>query len=81
MAALVEGLAANVVLISYSSEGHMDLEALVSRLTPTGLVELIPLHDVGRYRPNKTASHNGEAVTEYVIKYKRRVTSLSRAAA
>lgn len=72
MVSLVEGLAANTVLISYSDEGHMDLKDLVGSLGKTGVVELVPLHDVGRYRPNRTSSENGAVVTEYVIKFLRR---------
>jgi len=72
MVRLVEGLAANTVLISYSGEGHMDLNDLVHRLGETGVAELVPLSDVGRYRPNRTSSENGTVVTEYLIKFLRR---------
>lgn len=57
------------VILSYSSEGHVDLNNLVSELKITGNVKLIPLISVGRYRPNKVASSNGNTVTEYLVEY------------
>jgi adenine-specific DNA-methyltransferase len=72
MVCLVEGLSANTVLISYSDAGHIDLKELVGRLGKAGVVELVPLHDVGRYRPNRASTENGAVVTEYVIKFLRR---------
>tara|TARA_R110002033_G_scaffold84993_1_gene135426 strand:+ start:752 stop:1795 length:1044 start_codon:yes stop_codon:yes gene_type:complete len=57
------------VMLSYSCEGHVALDELVSELENTGSVELIPLASIGRYRPNKTASSNGDSVTEYLVKY------------
>lgn len=57
------------VILSYSSEGHVDLNELVAELEQTGKVKLIPLTSIGRYRPNKTASSNGDTVTEYLLEY------------
>lgn len=81
MSELVQGLAAQTVLISYSNEGHMDLNALVQRLGEAGTVELVPLHAVGRYRPNQISSGNGSEVTEYLVKVRRRSTVQQRLAA
>lgn len=74
---LIEGLASRRVLLSYSSEGHVQMDALVDRLSLTGEVALTPLLAVGRYRPNVVASSNGEAVTEYLLAYtKHSITAL-----
>lgn len=69
---LIESLAAHRVLLSYSNEGHIKLNDLIERLTLSGEVELIPLLSIGRYRPNQAASGNGDAVTEYLVTYKKR---------
>lgn len=66
---LIEGLAARRVMLSYSSEGHVQMDALVDRLSLTGEVALTPLLAVGRYRPNVVASSNGDEVTEYLLAY------------
>jgi adenine-specific DNA-methyltransferase len=67
------------VLISYSDEGHIPLDELHAELESLGSVELVPLEEVGRYRPNKVASTNGAAVTEYLIVLQRN-TVLSKKA-
>lgn len=66
---LITKTAAQTVLLSYSCEGHVDLEELVDLLGVSGKVSLEELDRIGRYRPNVTASGNGEAVTEYLILY------------
>ncbi|MFV0622663.1 DNA adenine methylase [Sphingomonas sp. ac-8] len=66
---LITKTAAQTVLLSYSCEGHVDLEDLVNLLGISGKVSLEALDRIGRYRPNVTASGNGEAVTEYLISY------------
>ena len=66
---LVEGLAAKRVLLSYSSEGHVQMDELVELLSRSGDVGLTPLLSVGRYRPNLVASSNGNEVTEYLLTY------------
>lgn len=68
---LVERLASRRVLISYSCEGHVGLEELCAGLERCGTVECTPVHGVGRYRPNRTASANGGSVTEYIISFTR----------
>ncbi|KZE11217.1 MULTISPECIES: DNA adenine methylase [Sphingomonas] len=68
---LVERIASRRVLISYSCEGHVDLEDLCAGLERSGTVECTPIQGVGRYRPNRTASANGDSVTEYVLSFTR----------
>lgn len=71
LVSLVERIASRRVLISYSCEGHVDLDDLCAGLERSGGVECTPVHGVGRYRPNRTASANGDSVTEYVLSYTR----------
>lgn len=71
LVSLVERIAARRVLISYSCEGHVDLDDLCAGLARRGSVECTPVHGVGRYRPNRTASANGNSVTEYVLSFTR----------
>lgn len=68
---LVERLDSKQAIISYSSEGHVDLKELLAALRVSGEVECEAIGGVGRYRPNQTASSHGEAVTEYIIVYRR----------
>ena len=72
---LIEQLPANCILLSYSDEGHVDLGALADALAVNGKLDVIPLKEIGRYRPNKTASANGSAVKEYLIRYTRNTRS------
>jgi len=65
--ALILRLSPARVLLSYSSEGHVDVNDLVRDLGAHRDVELIPLMEIGRYRPNLTASSNGAKVSEYLI--------------
>lgn len=67
----VERIASKRVLISYSCEGHVGLEDLCASLEISGAVECAPILGVGRYRPNRTASANGDTVTEYLLSYTR----------
>lgn len=71
LVSLVERIASQRVLISYSCEGHVDLDELCEALGRSGRVERTPVHGVGRYRPNRTASANGESVTEYILSFTR----------
>lgn len=71
LVSLVERVESRRVLISYSCEGHVDLDDLCSALERSGSVECTPVHGVGRYRPNRTASANGNSVTEYILSYAR----------
>ena len=71
LVSLVETIAAQRVLISYSCEGHVNLDQLCAGLKRSGSVECTPVLGVGRYRPNRTASANGDSVTEYVLSFVR----------
>lgn len=71
LVSLVERIASRRVLISYSCEGHVGLDDLCAGLERSGRVECTPVHGVGRYRPNRTASANGDSVTEYVLSFTR----------
>jgi adenine-specific DNA-methyltransferase len=71
ISSLVEHLSARRVLLSYSSEGHVSLEALKAALAKMGQVQIHMLRDVGRYRPNHGASIGGAAVREYLIRIER----------
>jgi len=68
---LVGGLAAKRVLISYSSEGHVDLDELVGGLAGSGAVRVHRLGSIGRYRPNKAASVSAASVAEYLVEVTR----------
>ena len=64
---LLEKLPAERALISYNSEGHIDVQELELELGKLGLVHVHELSDVARYAPNETARANGRSVTEYLI--------------
>lgn len=64
---LIVNLPARKVLLSYSSEGHIEMGALESALTDVGDISVTALQDVGRYRPNLQASATASEVTEYLI--------------
>ena len=63
---------ARCVLLSYSDEGHVDLEELVDVLSQEGKVRVSELKMIGRYRPNSTASSNKSEVKEFLIDYRHR---------
>jgi len=64
---LVTNTRARRILLSYSSEGHVTQDRLLTALTAAGDIRVHTLEAVGRYRPNSMASANGSRVTEYVI--------------
>ncbi len=64
---LVEKQAAHRILLSYSDEGHVDIELLTDGLAKLGDLSVVPLKAVGRYRPNRAASDAGSIVTEYLL--------------
>lgn len=55
------------LFFSYSNQGHVALDEFVAGLKRFGLVEVCSLGEIGRYRPNKTASKAGSQVEEYLI--------------
>ena len=64
---LVQKQVARRVLLSYSSEGHVALQPLADALSQLGDLSVVPLKEVGRYRPNRAASDAGSAVREYLL--------------
>jgi adenine-specific DNA-methyltransferase len=64
---LLDGIEADRICISYSSEGHIKLDDLESCLSEIGDVTVLAFADIGRYRPNTTAGENGSCVTEFLI--------------
>jgi len=63
----VKKQAARRVLLSYSDQGHVALLPLADGLSSLGSLSVVPLGEVGRYRPNRAASEAGSAVTEYLL--------------
>ena len=55
------------MVLSYSSEGHVDLEDLVDALAPFGALDVHELGELGRYRPNLAASNAGSSVREFLL--------------
>lgn len=64
---LIRGLPAHRLLLSYSSEGHVNLDELRSALAGVGEVRTHSLKRIGRYRPNQTASDAASEVSEYLM--------------
>lgn len=67
LTSLIINMKANKILLSYSEEGHVPIDQLISNLTQIGLITPIKLMKVGRYRPNKKASMTKSTVGEYLI--------------
>jgi len=67
LASLLRSAPAKRIFLSYSNEGHVDLDELIARIEPLGEVTLHELAAIGRYRPNRAASAAGEEVIEYVV--------------
>lgn len=64
---LLLGTPASRVLLSYSADGHIDLEDLISAPELEGEISTHLLGAVGRYRPNQVASAAGREVDEFLI--------------
>jgi len=67
LTSLVSGLQSRRILLSYSNEGHVDLDLLRKALAGIGSVRVHELASVGRYRPNVTASAKRASVNEFLI--------------
>ena len=81
---LMRDTVASMVLLSYSTEGHVPKDALVEALSSEGDVVLHKISDVGRYRPNSQASAAGHTVEEFLVEFhptRRPAGILSREAA
>ena len=70
MLRLVGQIHAARVLISYSAEGHIDLESLVSGLELSGTVQVHGLGKVPRYQPQGLDT---QSVEEFVIEFRCRM--------
>lgn len=64
---LVQGLKAQTVLLSYSSEGHICMQDMKTELSKIGKSTMHPLGSIGRYRPNKVASSAASEVSEFLV--------------
>jgi adenine-specific DNA-methyltransferase len=64
---LVDALPARRVLLSYSDEGHVPLQPLLTSLREIGAVKQVELGSIGRYRPNRAASAARGCVTEHLM--------------
>jgi adenine-specific DNA-methyltransferase len=63
---LISILNVHRILLSYSSEGHIEIEDLIEGISRIGICTIHPLGIIGRYRPNKVASSGGTDVREYL---------------
>lgn len=66
---LVRSTTARKILLSYSNEGHVDRDRLLSALCALGTASLHPIQTIGRYRPNAGAAASAGTVDEYVIEF------------
>lgn len=78
---LIEAQAAQRILLSYSSEGHVGIADLYGRLETKGSVEVFDIADIGRYRPNQVARDRAASVTEHLIVIDRCAVATRRVAA
>ncbi len=81
---LIKAIPSKRILLSYSSEGHIDLGELTERLADVGSVITHPLAVIGRYRPNQKASARASTVSEFLMVIEPRsvaVPTVKRAAA
>lgn len=76
---LVNGLKAQKVLLSYSSEGHICMQDMKAELSKIGKSTMHPLGAIGRYRPNKVASSTASDVNEFLVVVERLVAQLPKA--
>lgn len=60
------------VVLSYSDEGHVQLNELTRQLENHGVVKVVSIGEIGRYRPNRKAGANRSSVKEYLVDYSRR---------
>lgn len=65
------GTRAGRVFLSYSSEGHVQLDQLEEELSKHGRTVVHTLGSISRYAPNENARDNGTSVTEYLVEFSR----------
>ena len=75
LARLLQGMEAQRVLLSYSSEGHICMHDLKAELSKIGDSTMHALGAIGRYRPNKVASRTASDVNEYLVVLERPLTA------
>lgn len=68
---LIGALAAERVLISYSDNAHVTIDALTDGISSFGRTTPILLTEIGRYRPNVAATGGRTTVNEYLIELQR----------
>ena len=68
MLKLIGHIRAERVLISYSSDGHIDLEELAGELELCGTVDIHQICEIPRYQPNGS---DPQGVDEFVIDFQR----------
>lgn len=68
---LIDGLAAERVLVSYSDNAHVSIEILSTEIASFGRMTPLLLTEIGSYRPNRTASGGRATVNEYLIELER----------
>jgi adenine-specific DNA-methyltransferase len=74
---LIQNLPAHRVLLSYSDDAHIPLEALRRHLADLGNLTVHRLASIGRYRPNERASAHRSAVSEYLLELRRPAVALN----
>ncbi len=68
---LIDGLAAERVLVSYSDKAHVAIDSLSEEIAAFGRTTPMLLTEIGSYRPNRTASGGRGTVNEYLIELER----------
>jgi len=74
--ALVRGLAARRVLLSYSDEAHVPINQLRAALNKIAQVRTHVIKTIGRYQPNRPADEAATEVREYLFEIDRTVAAL-----
>jgi adenine-specific DNA-methyltransferase len=76
---LIKDCKAERILLSYSDEGHVDLDELRGNLESTHVIQVHEIGSIGRYRPNQMASTNRDSVSEFLVEIRKtRTQALSR---
>lgn len=71
LTALVGALNAERVMLSYSDDAHIPIDAITRSLKQFGKVKPNRLMEISRYRPNRVASEGMASVSEYLIELTR----------
>ncbi len=72
MEQLIINMNAKNILISYSNDGHIQLDEFENRLMKHGTVELIELNSINRYKSNNLGNIKNKEVKEYLIRFERK---------